>query len=767
MNRLPMPSPWQGFRLYLAIATGICSVIAIYYLWSDKLFLFADIGTDTLYCFYPLQVGFTRQWHALHSLTWSFDLGLGGYLGTLFDPLWLVSAWFPEDWQAALRLPMFCVRILAAGGFFYAYLARIGLENRLAIIGALGFAFSSYGVINAQWEVVHGTEFVQFAAYLYFFETYVRTRNHWAAVGAGVVVGLGNPFGLYLFALLSLVLMVVRFGIDPSMRVRRALGCYASFAAWCIVGLLLTAPLILPAAYYFLDSPRVSGDQSILHAVLRQAFSLNGRSTISSEVGGFLGKDLFGTGNSYTGWGNYFEGPGFYVGLLPLLCIPQLLGPTATRRERMLCMIALLAILAYLVFPGLRYAVYAFGHTGFRFSTVWISAAILLLGLAGLRRATRSGPWLLGVALGTTAILAIGIGGLWFAPESINATYVAFVAAFAVAYSVLLPGGRWFTFPGSRHLLLAAVAIELLLFSMPAVVLRAAVDADGSSPAGTFEDGTGGALAIVAAQEPDERFYRVEKTYNSVFFDDSLVQDYPGTRSYYFHGQSITRFVDSLAIPRGVAHSNYISAPLNRPALLDLLAVEYLLTRDRQLDGAANMEYVGSADGIHVYRRQTALPFGFFVDDVLDESVANAMRRQQRDAVLRHTAIVEDAIRVGEQLANLDAGAERADTFTAKVDLRKLRDDHFSGTTRSPRAAILMLSMPFDRGWKASIDGVDSAPFRADYGLTALLVPPGEHRVVLSYSPVGRITGWWLAAAAVAFLLLHATRQRMKWKVRA
>ncbi|MGA9421388.1 MAG: hypothetical protein WBW61_03440, partial [Rhodanobacteraceae bacterium] len=176
---------FKGFGAYLAIAAAIALLFSLYYICNGYAFCFWDVGSDTFLQFYPLQIAVAHQLRTLHSITWSFELALGGFLGTLFDPVWLLSSWFPDSWQLGLRLPMFFARVLLAGGFFYGYLRQVGFSPRLGAIGALCYAFSSYGTINAQWEILHGTEFVQFSAYLFLFEKYLRTRSRWPAIAAG------------------------------------------------------------------------------------------------------------------------------------------------------------------------------------------------------------------------------------------------------------------------------------------------------------------------------------------------------------------------------------------------------------------------------------------------------------------------------------------------------------------------------------------------------------------------------------------------------
>ena len=740
-----------GFRLYLSIACLTAFILSLYFITQGKAFAFYDIGSDTFLIFYPLQVAVAKQLQTLHSVTWSFDLGLGAFIGSWFDPMWLVTGWMPVSWQLPLRLPMFLLRLVAGGGFFYGYLRQIGLRSPIAVIGGLGYAFSTYGVINAQWDVMQGVEFVQFAAYLFFLERYMHSRKLSAGVAAGFAVGIGHPFELYMFGLFSIVYGIVRIVTLPRPERRPAALTYLKFGLWTLVGIALTAPLLLPELYYLLDSPRVSGDHAS-HLFPSALLSLNDRATIGAEIAGLLGKDLIGSAAHYAGWQNYFEGPGFYVGIVPLLCLTQLAGPNATRRERILFITAIVGCTLYFVWPALRYAVYGFGHQAFRFSTLWISAMLLALGLAGLQRALLSGWWRPGVAIGAAAILVIVTSVVVVVPGSVNFEHVTRLLAFTllyVAFALLGASGNGRSGSPAVYLLVAICACELVTFATPAIIERDAIGIDRSKPNGAYDDGTEQALDFVRTHDPDDSFYRIDKTYASVFLDDSLVQGYSGTASYYFHASSITRFVDRLNLPRNVPHPNYIGLLVSRPDALSLLGVRYVLARNHSLDGAATMSHVAKVGDIDIYRNNAAHAFATLYDTIGTEAQADAEPVPRRDAFLLTTAIVEDLADVDARLSALRA-TSLAPGASRLASVRKLRDDELRGEVATPTASLLLLSMPFDRGWSATLDGNSLDLFRADYGLTAALIPAGTHTIALDYVPPGRPLGLALMAGVLA-----------------
>ena len=754
----------SGLIVYLAIALAMMAALALYYIIRHKAFAFVDIGSDLFFQFYPLQVAEARELRQLHDLTWSFEIGLGAYIGSDFDPIQQLAVFFPESWQLAIRLPIYFLKLLIGGAFFLAYLRRIGFKPMLSVIGALGYTFSSYSMVNGQWDP-NATVSVQLAAYLFFLEAYLRGATRWTAVAAGFTVGLGQAFDIYTFSLLTLLYVLARTILLAAIADRAHWQTLARYAVWAALGFLLTAPIQFPNLHYLFDSPRVSGNYSILSSLLANLLQINDRATLGAEVAGLFGKDLLGTADAYRGWANYFEGPGFYVGMLLLLCIPQLLAPASTRREKYLCATGLVLLTAYMLWPAMRFLVYGFGHVVFRVSTLWVSTALVVLGLMGLRRALKSGPWRPGLVIGACAIFAILTIIAASLPQVVNAAQILRVVGFTLTYVAML----W-VFSAARHwralaasILVPIFACELLLFSAPAMLDRMPVNSDGNSQQGSYNDGTFEALAQIRALESDQPFYRVEKTYNSVFLCDALVQKYSGIKSYFFHGSSISRFVDRVGIERIMPGSpNYIGSGVNRPAVLDLVGVKYLLTRGRSLDGAPGLEHTIDVGGISIYRNLDDLGFAHLHSALLSESDADKMPVEQRDEAMRTGVVVADPGSLRGELEELDVRAPAGNVIATYSAVRRVSDIDLSGDISTPKSAVLLISMPFDRGWVARLDDAVVPTFEADYGLTGLLVPPGLHGLRLSYRPPGRELGNWLALASLGLLLYPSITRKLR-----
>lgn len=99
------------------------------------------------------------------------------------------------------------------------------------------------------------------------------------------------------------------------------------------------------------------------------------------------------------------------------------------------------------------------------------------------------------------------------------------------------------------------------------------------------------------------------------------------------------------------------------------------------------------------------------------------------------------------------------------------RETRLTGTIDAGENQVLLLSLPYDRGWHAVVDGqpVETFPVDADASgkdgaLLGVTLSAGQHTVELRYRTPGAAAGWSITAvsAGVALLLLWLSRRRRK-----
>jgi hypothetical protein len=77
-------------------------------------------------------------------------------------------------------------------------------------------------------------------------------------------------------------------------------------------------------------------------------------------------------------------------------------------------------------------------------------------------------------------------------------------------------------------------------------------------------------------------------------------------------------------------------------------------------------------------------------------------------------------------------------------------------STTASAASLLVLTRTWAPGWTARVDGASVPVLRAQLALIALVVPPGDHRVVIAYRPVSYRIGLGFSAAGLLGVLALA-----------
>jgi uncharacterized membrane protein YfhO len=75
---------------------------------------------------------------------------------------------------------------------------------------------------------------------------------------------------------------------------------------------------------------------------------------------------------------------------------------------------------------------------------------------------------------------------------------------------------------------------------------------------------------------------------------------------------------------------------------------------------------------------------------------------------------------------------------------------HFTATQKG----LLYTSIPYDKGWRATLDGVPVGIAHIADGFISLAVTPGDHEVEFNYMPVNFLEGTLISAFSLGFLLI-------------
>ncbi|MBK9982209.1 MAG: YfhO family protein [Saprospiraceae bacterium] len=294
------------------------------FLFGSELFIFDDVGSDTLSMFFPNLVQAARYCRETGIPGWSFYIGVGDncYPGVLLNPFHWV--FIPMD-AATIAYSIAWVQasvLFLTGLVFYRFLRVASFSLPVCIVGALLYSFGGYLVVGSSW---YGHSIVIFWYTLSFLglELLLRKKNWWLFIVPFVMMLDVRAYFLILFmAVYSFIRImdIYQFSLKELwMNYKRIFICG-------IFAFLVALPFIGGNWHRFAYSPRVSGKVSYsenLSAVF--PFRIASPEHYLTAFFRLISNDALGTANTFNGWKNYLEAPLFYIGLITILLVFQFL----------------------------------------------------------------------------------------------------------------------------------------------------------------------------------------------------------------------------------------------------------------------------------------------------------------------------------------------------------------------------------------------------------------------------------------------------------
>lgn len=733
-------------------------------------FAYLDIGSDTHSLWVPQAMHVARSLARDGFAGWSFQLGLGGPTAVMLGDLAsLLSQSVGVENILPARIFVYVLKMVLGGSFFLLFIGYHVVRWQSAVISALAYSFCGFMVINGQWDT-EATAFVFYPLVLWAIVRHLRTGG---IVLLPLAIATSLLFGVFFISLGVFLVFTCMAFIACSSVPKEALKAWVcQIFPLSALGYLLAAPYLLPVMFQLMDSARASGSQSLIQNILVKSIDINEWSLIVAQIGGIFHKDLFGIGSNYTGYFNYLEGPGFFIGITLLLVIPHLwAGPRADKKALVL---GVAAVAAYFLFPFFRYAAMGFAAPYFRISTLWVAIAGLVLAAKALDQIFGQGVRVRLLAFGFAfSGLMLSIVMLNTSAYTVWMPHVERVAALAALSSgvMVLAHRGLITHQRLPLALILVILVEVVVIARPSYLSGRKLV---SPELRAYDDLTTDALAAI--RKLDGGVFRIEKDYNSVSLADALAQDYMGVKSYSLHSRGVVDFYlgTGLIPPTSpvVNYSNWLPSPGPRFVLTSLLGVKYYIASN--VLSWPGFVKLGTVHGLHIYRNDMALPLGVVQTRQVTKDALALISSENGanttvivDAVLFNAAVVEQLIPDYGSSLNTEVFVQSKSLsledhyFSPAAELQQtglhissFSSERITGHISPTSAGILVFSIPFNSGWTLKVDGLQIPMFRANFGMLAAPVKAGLHSVELVFITPGRREGWLLGAIGLGFLVM-------------
>lgn len=702
---------------------------------------------------------------------WQTDLGanfIGSYsYYTLGSPFFWFMTLFPAAWSQYLMAPLLCVKIALFSLFSFIYIRRFVTKPQTALIGGILYAFSSFNLYNIFFQFQDSI--IWFPLLLVALEEAVVNKRRGVFALAVAVNALASYFFFIGECVFLVIYVLCRFGMDKRFSIKKA--DFFSLAFESIVGVMIAGILFIPSIYQVLDVPRstrVLSDWDFIFYGTEQRYGL-------LLEGIFFPPEVAARTNMFLNANAKWSSVALYLPLFSMAGVFAFAKGAKGHWARVLLLIC--AVMSFV--PGLNASFTMFNNN---FYTRWWYMPELMCCLATVYALERedfdigSGvkfcAWVTAVMAGlallspftkeTTAPDGTKTKTLYprfLAKETDPALYVSI--AIGVAFLIMLALLVHVRKKLPKDLFMQRVTAVTILCSM---VLGYYFLGYGRIING---NGANYQRQINAKFEiDDDEFYRIEglgETNNvNMLWDMSSLKSFtsilPG---------STFEFYDLLGINRTVN-----SAPENsKYGLRALTRVKYIMiphsmkqsTRDSALRDLEIYEYMETQGEYDIYKTDYALPMGFSYDTYLRVDDVKSNKRVENLMVRAAILTDEQVEKYSDILEPEDVdqtGLINVPMFRYDAQKRidggvsdfKINNSGFTASSNYDKEKLVVFSVPYCKGWSATVNGKAVEVDKIDGGLCGIRVPAGETSIVFTYETPGLKYGIYATIIGIVLL---------------
>ena len=694
---------------------------------------------------------------------WNTDLGanfIGSYsFYLLFSPFFWLTLPFPTEFLPYLMGPLLILKTSLAALTAFIYIKRYVKDENYAVIGSMLYAFSGFMIFNIFFNHFHDVV-VFFPLLLVSLDELVENnRRGWFAfmVTVSAMVNYWFFIGEVVF---TVIYVLIRICTDKKWRSFKE---FSLIALESLLGVGIACFVLLPSALAIMGNPRtgagklingellwVYGFRQRLPAIIESFFfppEIPSRPTFFPDMGAKWA--------SLSAWLPLFS----TVGTIAYLKYKK--HDTVKRVIITSLIMSLVPVFnsAFVLFNGSYYARWFYMPILF----LCIATAVILEERSKAAGEIKSGLlWTAGFVI----IMSLGVA---FTPvrdgEKIkvglydNKASFIYIAGFAIicllmalALLVLLSQQKWF--------------MRLCCFSLSVVVVSFSLGymADGKS---TKKSDDAYLDIVLNGREkyelPEDGFYRTD------FYKckDNMGMMIKKPTINAFHSivpPSVMEFYPYVGIKRDVS----TKPPASHEALRPLTSVKYLFVKasDKEQPPMTGYSLYKEYNDYNIYENDNFLPMGLFYEEAVSkEKLSEFSGEQKLRYMLTALCLKDEDIEKYRDILSIHSSPDYFFTSPDMINaaIEQKRDTaayYFQNDTRgftskidAPAEGLLFFSVPYDKGWTATVNGEKAEVIKANVGFMAVRVPEGESTVRFNYMTPGLIVGL-LVSAVSAFLLI-------------
>ncbi len=760
----------KNLHWWVLLLAAICGIMTV------GLVVYRNGGIFTYYGDYNCQqIAFYMHAHELVTngqigWDWNTDLGVN-FIGSysfylLFSPFFWLTLPFDTSAVPYLMAPLFVLKFMTCAVTAYFYVARFVKDKRFAVVGGLLYAFSGYCIYNLFFN--HFLDVVAFFPLLLIGLEMLITEDKRGPFAAAVAL---NAIVNYWFFIGEVVFTVLYFFIRiTDKNISHKFRAFLFVAAESVMGLLISAVVVLPSILAITDNPRTGVDNFINGWNMWLYYSEQRVPAIIASF--FFPPDMPSKQNMFTGQGAQWAS---MAGWLPLFGMSGVIAYVRSVKNDWLKKM-IIACCVFALVPVLNSLFILFNHS---FYARWYYMFILMLVVATAKALESScdsedaNPIDLRKGLIPSIGIIVGlILILFFTPVHYNDgnwemgllykdSWFFLSAGFAVV-CIFLATLLWFLREKKfyKNLLVLITACICGLYGFAYINL-------GYTFAGDHEEIIEDAVGLSEEMELPERgstFARAD--FYECFENMGIYWNIPSVRC--FHSvvtPSIMEFYPTVDVKRDVS-----SKPgFEYYSLRSLLSVRYIYADAGEASEDSvlceGFRYLSTENGYHIYENKNYIPMGFTYDHYITEEDYYEIHETQRsEALLSCLVLNESQAKLYGQYLRYEKDPEIGLSYDEFVKAARERRnnasydftyDHkgFVCNIQLFKDNLVFFSVPYEKGWTAYVNGKETVIEKVDVGFMAVFAEKGINEIVFVYETPGLKLGAVISAVSVLGLI--------------
>lgn len=722
---------------------------------------------------------------------WGTDLGanfIGSYsFYLLFSPFFWLTLLFSQQFVIYTMSVLLCLKYAIAAVTAYAYIRKFVKDTNCALIGSLLYAFSGFQAYNVFFNHFHDvTAF--FPLLLCALEDRVNKERRGIFVIAVAFMAMLNYFFFAGQVVFVLIYLVIRCSSDDfKINAKK----YVSIIIEALLGGMIACFALLPSALAIVDNSRVS---TALYGLDMVAYS--DRTKIWRIIQSFFmipdapaRPNLFESDHSQ--WASI-------AGYLPLFSMAGVITFMNRKRSHWATKTIFVCIICAFI-PVLNSLFYMLNSS---YYARWFYMPVLIMSLMTAQTLEeKDNDMREGLKVCTGFIVAFGIISLLPTSEDGEIKWLSFPANPAYFYITLAVSALCLIYTchisnlkskGKPYIKNALIATVTACFVCTASIVYFGVSI-GPYPDEYINSGFKAEKFDLSAPESDEETDETEEPADVIeeiqeettessndFFRIDVSQDHDNFPMFWgyssmrtFHSivpASIMNFYSEIGITRDVASR----APVESYTLRGLFSVRYYFNWNDKVDGSTEsdikgFEYLKSQNGFDIYENKYYIPMGFTYDYYMPVSQVEKLDEFDREKVLIKALVLDDEYVLENQSNIEEMLSQTTDTemseeqYYEECENRKASSCYsfeydtngFTAKTNLEKENYVFFSVPYDKGWTATVNGIETEIVKADFGFMAVKGDVGENIIKFTYRPYGLDVGIIVSISGIFLFIIY------------